>query len=93
MTAAEKLRQAEKVRLSHEEEGLTFNNGIVVSYHRWRASPALAAVLPAHPCPVHAMSLSADARWLLSGGDDLTLRLWDTEVGMVPRFCVWHLQR
>lgn len=58
---------------------MSFNNGIVVGYRRWRASPALAAVLPAHPCPAHALNQSADARWVLSGGDDRIVRLWDTE--------------
>lgn len=62
-----------------EEEGLTFDNGIVVRYRRWRTSPALAAVLQAHSCPAHAMRQSANTRWMLSGGDDLTVRLWDTE--------------
>lgn len=62
-----------------EEEGLTFDNGTVVRHRRWRASPALATVLPAHPCPVHGMRQSADGRWLISGGDDLHVRLWDTE--------------
>lgn len=62
-----------------EEEGLTFDHGIVARYRRWRASPALAAVLPAHPCPAHAVRLSADGKWILSGGDDLVVRLWDIE--------------
>ncbi|CAN0042077.1 unnamed protein product, partial [Ectocarpus sp. 12 AP-2014] len=50
-----------------------------VCHRRWRASSALATVLPAHPCPVHAMRQSSNGRWILSGGDDLTVRLWDTE--------------
>ncbi|CAM9201391.1 unnamed protein product, partial [Sphacelaria rigidula] len=76
---AVKIRRAEEDRLTQQEEGLSFNNGIVVGYRRWRASPALAAVLPAHPCPAHALNQSADARWVLSGGDDRIVRLWDTE--------------
>lgn len=62
-----------------EEEGLTFDDGIVVRHRKWRASPALAATLPAHPCPAYAMRSSANARWMLSGGNDDTVRLWDTE--------------
>lgn len=50
-----------------------------MSHRRWRASPALATVLPAHPCPAHAMRQSGDGRWILSGGDEFTVRLWDTE--------------
>lgn len=78
-TAAERRKKDEQQRLSCEEEGLTFDRGTVVRHRRWRASPALATTLPAHPCPVHGMRPSADSRWLLSGGDDLHVRLWDTE--------------
>ncbi len=77
--AGEKLNQEQERRLACEEEGLTFDHGVVVRHRRWRASPALATVLPAHPCPAHAMRQSTDGRWILSGGDDLTVRLWDTE--------------
>lgn len=83
--AAEKRRRDEQLRLGCEEEGLTLNHGIAVRYRRWRASAALAAVLPAHPCPAHAMSQHTNAtntQWILSGGDDLTVRLWDTEAFM-----------
>ena len=77
--AAEKLKQEQERRLACEEEGLTFDHGVVVRHRRWHASPALSTVLPAHPCPAHAMRQSTDRRWILSGGDDLTVRLWDTE--------------
>ncbi|CAM9348828.1 unnamed protein product [Scytosiphon promiscuus] len=77
--AAKKLHEEEERRLACEEEGLTFDHGVVMSHRRWRASSALATVLPAHPCPAHAMRQSGDGRWILSGGDDLIVRLWDTE--------------
>ena len=77
--ANERRTKEERRRAACEEEGLTFDNGTVVRHQRWRASPALATVLPAHPCPVHGMRQSADGRWLVSGGDDLHVRVWDTE--------------
>lgn len=78
--AVEKSREKEEQRLVCEEEGLTFDEGIVQRYRRWRASPSLAAVLQAQSSgSVHAMHSSADGRWILTGGDDLTVRLWDTE--------------
>lgn len=77
--AAQKLQAEEERRLACEEEGLTFDHGVVVSHRRWRVSSALATVLPAHPCPAHAMRQSDDGRWILSGGDELIVRLWDTE--------------
>ena len=65
--AANKLKESEERRVACEEEGLTFNHGVVVCHRRWRASSALATVLPAHPCPVHAMRQSSNGRWILSG--------------------------
>lgn len=77
--AAEKCREKEKQRLTCEEEGLTFDEGFVLRYRRWRASPSLAAVLQVHSSgSVNAMQSSADGRWILTGGEDLTVRLWDT---------------
>lgn len=78
-SAIEKIRTAEKQRRSCEEEGLTFENGITVGHRRWRPSPALAAVLTAHPCQARALCRSRDQRWVLSGGNDSVVRLWDTE--------------
>lgn len=78
--AVEKCREKEEQRLICEEEGLTFDEGIVQRYRRWRASPSLAAALQAQSSgSVHAMHSSADGRWILTGGEDLTVRLWDTE--------------
>jgi hypothetical protein len=42
------------------------------------APPELANRIPAHPGGVQALSLSADGKLLLSGGQDETLRLWGT---------------
>ena len=39
---------------------------------------ATAASVPAHPGGVRALSVTADGKRLLSGGQDETLRLWDT---------------
>ncbi|CAM9118292.1 unnamed protein product, partial [Hapterophycus canaliculatus] len=77
--ADQKLKKEEEDRLACEEEGLTFDHGVVVSHRKWRASSALATILPAHPCPAHAMRQSGDGRWILSGGDEFIVRLWDTE--------------
>lgn len=77
--AITKMHKDEEHRRSCEEEGLTFDHGVTVQYRRWRASPAQVAVLSAHQCQTHGMCRSSDGRWILSGGDDCVVRLWDTQ--------------
>src|SRR5690606_26141097 len=47
----------------------------------WRVdetgTPARRARLEGHEGPVHAVALSPDKRWVLTGSDDRTARLWD----------------
>jgi WD40 repeat protein len=38
-------------------------------------------VISGHTSRVFAIAFSPDSRWLVSGGDDQTVRLWDVNTG------------
>jgi WD40 repeat protein len=48
-------------------------------------------LLSGHAGPVGALAISSDARWLLSGGHDNTVRLWDLCSGSQLRCFAGHL--
>src|SRR5262245_25913009 len=43
-----------------------------------------------HTDPVNALALSPDGRFLVSGSEDLTLKIWDTATGNVLRTLSGH---
>jgi WD40 repeat protein len=46
---------------------------------------ALAAILKSHSAAVETLAISPDGRWIVSGSQDWTLRLWDLETNSVVR--------
>lgn len=57
---------------------------------RHRATRSVTRELRGHAQPVAAVALSADGKWLLSGGDDHALLLWDTFAGTPVRCLDGH---
>ncbi|MBK9388045.1 MAG: protein kinase [Planctomycetes bacterium] len=58
-----------------------------------RASRRRGSALEGHVDRVTALAFSADGRWLASGSDDRTLRVWNTTSGeRTPRILLGHLE-
>ena len=59
----------------------------------WRAGPAVGALertLSGHTDSVHAVAITADGRYAVSGSNDRTVKIWDLDSGQEIRTLVGH---
>ena len=56
----------------------------------FRESEALVRTLAGHTGPVTACCMSPDGRWIVSGSDDKTLKVWDVETGQEQKTLSGH---
>ena len=85
------LQNCEVVRLSRDGKYAVLGDleGLIWVYEL--AKPGSSRHLSDHRGYVHAIAVSPDGRWLVSGGWDCILRIWDLTSGKVVSRYTWQL--
>lgn len=76
--------------LGDQSEHIPELDDLVRAARRCRPAHSLARELLGHAQPVAAVAMSSDGKWVLSGGDDHSLLLWDAFAGTAVRSLEGH---